>query len=220
MLFAGGTSQTFHSRGRATLTAISKNFSAKIFQQKFTNKNRGRTSTNPRDRFLQMSTRDPTWVQPFLTALQHCGIKVDAAAVAQVATTTVYRRMATNPEFKDQVEEALDIYADVLEREANRRAVEGVEEPVYQGGNLVGRKRVYSDSLLALLLKGRRKKVFADRNEITGADGAPLQQEENRVDAAAKLGYYMALAQKRKADIAALNKGPVPDDDFDVSELG
>jgi hypothetical protein len=32
----------------------------------------------------------------------------------------------------------------------------------------------YSDPLLALLLKGRRKKVFADRTELTGADGGPV----------------------------------------------
>jgi hypothetical protein len=65
--------------------------------------------------------------------------------------------------------------ADKLESEARRRAIEGVEEPVYQGGQLVGTRMVYSDSLLALLLKGRRKKVFAERVETTGADGGPVQ---------------------------------------------
>ena len=38
--------------------------------------------------------------------------------------------------------------------------------------------RKYSDSLLALVLKGRRKKVYADRTELTGADGGPVQQAQ------------------------------------------
>jgi hypothetical protein len=42
----------------------------------------------------------------------------------------------------------------------------------------VGTKTVYSDSLLALLLKGRRKKVFAERIEQTGADGGPVQTQQ------------------------------------------
>lgn len=35
-----------------------------------------------------------------------------------------------------------------------------------------------SDTLLALLLKGRRKDVFAERRELTGADGGVLKTEQ------------------------------------------
>lgn len=34
--------------------------------------------------------------------------------------------------------------------------------------------RKHSDAILALVLKGRRKKVYAERKELTGADGAAL----------------------------------------------
>jgi hypothetical protein len=34
--------------------------------------------------------------------------------------------------------------------------------------------RKHSDAMLGLVLKGRRKSVYADRKEITGADGAAL----------------------------------------------
>jgi hypothetical protein len=30
---------------------------------------------------------------------------------------------------------------------------------------------------MALLLKGRRKKVFSDRTELTGADGGPVKAQ-------------------------------------------
>lgn len=38
--------------------------------------------------------------------------------------------------------------------------------------------RKHSDALLALYLKGRRKKVYAERTEVTGADGGPVQQSQ------------------------------------------
>jgi hypothetical protein len=118
------------------------------------------------------------WTDAFLAHLAETGILSDAAAAAGVNRTTVFRRRQDDAEFAKQVEEAIDMAADKLEAEARRRALEGVEEPVYQGGQLVGTKTVYSDSLLALLLKGRRKKVFAERVEQTGADGGPIKSQQ------------------------------------------
>lgn len=115
------------------------------------------------------------WTDAFLAHLAECGILTDAAAAAGIDRSTVFRRRQDDEEFAQAVDEAIDMAADKLEREARRRAVDGVEEPVYQGGQLVGKRMVYSDSLLALLLKGRRKKVFAERIEQTGADGGPVQ---------------------------------------------
>lgn len=72
--------------------------------------------------------------------------------------------------FADATEDA----ADLLEAEAHRRAVEGVEEPVgwYQG-EAGGHVRRYSDTLLIVLLKMRGR--FRDGVEVTGKDGGPLQ---------------------------------------------
>lgn len=115
------------------------------------------------------------WVKPFLDAVASGAMLTEAASAAGVDRSTAYRRRKTDPDFAKAFEEALEASADALEREARRRAIEGWEEPVYQGGQLVGSKRVYSDTLLSLLLRGRRKKVFADRTELTGADGGPVQ---------------------------------------------
>jgi hypothetical protein len=118
------------------------------------------------------------WTDAFLAHLAETGILTDAAEAAGVDRTNVWRRRQDDPEFARQVDEAIDMAADKLEREARRRALEGVVEPVYQGGLLIGTKTVYSDSLLALLLKGRRKKVFAERIEQTGADGGPMKTQQ------------------------------------------
>jgi hypothetical protein len=57
--------------------------------------------------------------------------------------------------------------------------------------------RKKSDALLMFALKGRRKRVYAERTEVTGADGAPVA-----IDAtarAARVAQLLALAQQRKA---------------------
>jgi hypothetical protein len=51
---------------------------------------------------------------------------------------------------------------DLIEQEARRRAVEGYDRPVFQRGELAGLERVYSDMLLALLLRGRRPEIFRE----------------------------------------------------------
>ena len=47
-----------------------------------------------------------------------------------------------------------------LEEEARRRAINGVLEPVFQQGELVGHKRRFSDSLLAMLLEANNPEKF------------------------------------------------------------
>lgn len=124
-----------------------------------------------------MGNKQQLWTDAFLAALSECGITSHAAEVAGINRLTVWRRRKDDPEFAAACEEAIEMAADKLEAEARRRAVEGVEEPVYQGGQFIGTRTVYSDSLLALLLKGRRKKVFAERVETTGADGGPVKNQ-------------------------------------------
>lgn len=122
-----------------------------------------------------MGNKQLLWTEAFLAALAECGILTQAAELAGIDRVTVWRRRQDDADFSAACDRAIDMAADKLEAEARRRAVDGVEEPVYQGGQLIGTRTVYSDSLLALLLKGRRKKVFAERVEQTGADGGPVQ---------------------------------------------
>jgi hypothetical protein len=65
-----------------------------------------------------------------------------------------------DPEFDAAVKEALDIGWDLTEAEAHRRAVRGVREDIFFKGEKIGEKRLYSDSLLKFLLKGRKPKRY------------------------------------------------------------
>ncbi len=59
--------------------------------------------------------------------------------------------------------------ADVLEAEAHRRAVEGVEEPVgWYKGVAGGTVRRYSDVLLMFLTKGALPERYRERVEVRG----------------------------------------------------
>ena len=65
---------------------------------------------------------------------------------------------------------AQECAADVLEAEACRRAVEGVEKPVgWYKGEPGGYVREYSDILTIFLLKGLRPEKYRDRVEMRGA---------------------------------------------------
>ncbi len=58
--------------------------------------------------------------------------------------------------------------------------------------------RKHSDTLLSLVLKGRRKKVYADRTELTGADGGPVATTD-ATQRATRAAALLKLAQARKA---------------------
>ena len=79
-----------------------------------------------------------------------------------------------DPAFVDLMTNAHEDAMDLLEEEARRRGHDGVVEPVYQGGRKVGTIRTYSDHLLMMFLKGKRREAFSERVEQTGANGASL----------------------------------------------
>ena len=116
----------------------------------------------------------------FLRIFATCGNVSRSASTASVSRQHVYAWLdKTKPEYDPKFEalynDAHENALDILEEEARRRAVDGWAEPVYQGGKKVGVVTKFSDTLLVLLLKGKRPGTFRDRQEVTGADGAPLQ---------------------------------------------
>ena len=118
------------------------------------------------------------WRPIFLQALALGGNVTLAAQQAGIDRATAYKNRARSREFTVAWEEALAEAVDRLEIEARRRAVTGVEEPVYYKGVVVGTVTKYSDAMLTLLLKAHRPEKFRERFEHTGADGGPIQTEQ------------------------------------------
>lgn len=111
-----------------------------------------------------------------IAAFKGCASVTKACEIADICRDTFYRWLKEDPEFREAFEKSREEAAQLLEDEAARRAYEGVERPVDQGGKQVGVVREYSDTLLIFLLKGARPQKYRDniRQEITGANGTPL----------------------------------------------
>ena len=123
----------------------------------------------------------------FLALFAALGNVSAAAEKAGVGRRTVYDWIAEDTEFKDAFNEARETAADGLELEARRRAVDGSERPVFQGGKQVGTVREYSDRLLEVLLRANRPEKFTERlrSEHSGPDGGPVKietGERRRID--------------------------------------
>jgi hypothetical protein len=125
----------------------------------------------------------------FLAAFGECGNITAAAALVPVSRETVYAWRDEDEGFPARLADAQEEFADRLEHEARRRAIEGVKDYVVSAGRLVyiddpgnpGRqiplvRQVFSDTLLLAMLKAKRPAEYKDRaaHEITGRDGAPI----------------------------------------------
>lgn len=110
----------------------------------------------------------------FLEALADGHPMIQAFKLSGLPKSTMYAERKTNADFAIAVAEALDHGADVWEAEAKRRAVDGFDRPIYQGGKLVGHERQFSDTLLMFLLNGAKPERYKRRNEISGANGGPV----------------------------------------------
>jgi hypothetical protein len=137
--------------------------------------------------------------QLFLDALARTGIIADACREAKVSRPAVHSWRSKDPEFSAAYDAALEDAGDALESEARRRAIEGVERRRFdKDGNVVLEEVVYSDSLMALLLKANKPDKFADRSksEITSPDGSLRPAEPT--EAAARMIAILDEAKRRK----------------------
>lgn len=173
-----------------------------------------------------MSNHHFPWRKAFLAALSEYPVVQHACDVVGIERSTAYRARHADEDFATAWDDAMEAGVDRAEREAFRRGVVGFEEPVIDKGRLAyvydrvvdedgkvdfmprldenGQPipltvRKHSDALLSLILKGRRKKVYAERTELTGADGGPVKAVDETARSA-RIAALMELARRRKAE--------------------
>ncbi len=110
------------------------------------------------------------WQKPFLEALSQTGNVREACKMASVTRQMAYTTRKSDPDFAKDWQEALESAADVLEREAWRRANDGTDKPVFYKGEECGKIREYSDLLLMFLLKGIRPEKFREKVYVSPAE--------------------------------------------------
>ncbi|MBF0186096.1 MAG: hypothetical protein HQM06_17140 [Magnetococcales bacterium] len=133
----------------------------------------------------------------FLAALAQSGVITAAAEAAGMSRGCAYLQRAKDPDFAEQWESALEEFADSLESEAYRRAVEGWEEPIFHGGQEVGTIRRYSDSLLRDMLRARVPRYKPAPSAPPPAE-TPEPAEADLTKIAMKIAYALAVAKKNQ----------------------
>ncbi len=122
--------------------------------------------------------------QAFLEALAEQGTVTSAAAVVGLSRRAAYQHRRKDEVFAEAWTEARETFADNLEMEARRRAVEGIEQPVFHGGVQVGTQRVYSDKLLMMLLRANRPEKYAERRKTHVIADSPAGSLVIQIEAA------------------------------------
>ena len=115
----------------------------------------------------------------FLARLSECGRVNRAATLAQVDRSLLYKERAVNAGFAQEWQDALAIAMGAAEDEVYRRAVTGLDKPVFYKGEQVATVREYSDLLLMFLLKAHDPAKYRDNYQgAEGGGGADLDAWE------------------------------------------
>lgn len=112
----------------------------------------------------------------FLELFPEVGSVKDTCDKLGLNRRTLHHWRTNDLEFEKEYQIAAKQTLTLLEDEAYRRAVTGIQKPIFQGGHKVGFVTEYSDTLLLALLKARDPQKYRERftGEITGPDGKPL----------------------------------------------
>ncbi len=103
----------------------------------------------------------------FLAAYEQLG-NISAAAKAAKVSVNVHYKAKGNETYQKLFDHAKRTFVEQLETEATRRAVEGVEEPIYHAGKMVGTRKRYSDVLLIFMMKAHNPEKYGDKRETPG----------------------------------------------------
>lgn len=118
-------------------------------------------------------------MQTYLLALVKLSYQTKACAVVGINAWAVRRWRKEYPRFIEYEQVALESFVEVMEQEADRRAIEGWLEPVWshKTGQKLGHIRKYDSRLLETRLRALAPDKYADRRktELTGKDGGPVQ---------------------------------------------
>jgi hypothetical protein len=104
----------------------------------------------------------------YLAAFSVDGMLTTGMKAAGVGNHVVYQWREMDDAFVMRENELRAELADRLESEAIRRAHDGWDRPIYQRGVLCGYERVYSDSLLKLMLAAVRPEKFRENINVSG----------------------------------------------------
>lgn len=96
-----------------------------------------------------------------------------AASAAGYARSTVYYFRKNHKDFSRRWKLSVSLFENKLLKEVDRRAVTGIQKPVYYKGKVVGSITEYSDQLLMFRLRTLKDKYNPSSNK---------KEKENKID--------------------------------------
>lgn len=150
---------------------------------------------------------DDTAKDTFLESVRRTGLVAKSAQAAGTNSRRIKTECETDKEFASEMQEALVIYAESVQEELHRRAIDGVEENVYFQGEVCGQKTNYSDALLTTLVKAK----------------SPEFREKLSVDTTIHGGVLLTLppaaTQQAWLDSAKPQQLPAPDQENEAHDI-
>jgi hypothetical protein len=156
---------------------------------------RPRLTAPKRARLLELIRAEPD--VGTATACLRVGVKGSKGAIREM--------VLADEELQAELAEARGRGPEQVRAEIRRRAIDGVDEPVFHNGEVCGQVRRYSDRLLALMAKANLPE-YRDtaRVEVTGADGGPVSVEKREVSLHGVLHILAAAGALDDVDLGAL----------------
>ena len=130
--------------------------------------------TIPPESLTQRLRHLAQWQARYVLALrEYGGIVALACRKVSVSRDSVSRALRESPEFAAACAEAVEDSTDLIEAAAFRGATVGDTQPIYQGGQLVGYRRVRSvkDAEIMLKIRGRLR----DEMEVTNIQAGSVE---------------------------------------------
>ena len=106
------------------------------------------------------------WQPVFIELLRETGNVTLAAQHVEQSRNQVHDVRQRSKRFAAQWDNALEEATDLLEAEALRRTVTGIDKPRFFKGEVVGSTKKYSDPLLMFLLEAYNPQMFRDGGKV------------------------------------------------------
>ncbi len=133
-------------------------------------------------------------VAKFFRELSRSGSVTLASERSGIRRYTLYRMRAQDETFAKRWDRHLSLGIDRLQDDALRRAVDGVERPVWRGGTKVGTVQQYDNRLLQFLLRAHRPDIYSEKKQ-SGIPPLPFDLAERLAASQPRLDAH--LAEKR-----------------------
>lgn len=115
----------------------------------------------------------------YCTILARTGNHVLTCEQLHISRKRIQTEIDSDPLFAEQVKEAQAQAVERLEGEAYRRAVIGIDEPVFYEGVRVDTVRKYSDGLLSKLLEANDPARFGAKMKLSGDASQPIRVQHD-----------------------------------------